>query len=203
MTTSVNIKNRFRFISALTLSLASCLLANSARAASMDAGSRSITLLCPTHIGGDKEFNGNGPNVSQYVGLKKSNSGQSVQLDLYATWKETKSNWTEARLDRDLPLANSPNQAPFTKIWARGANGVYSWQNWTTQYFDAYSEQWVDTDHAYDSFYPSTLPDPGPSKVWWLEEVRMKGDTKGNDVGSCTTDAAHMNLYLPAIWVWY
>lgn len=192
-----------RVLSAVAVGSAGFALPAAAHATSHNAGSRSFQRMCPAHIAGDREFSGNGPDVTQYVALNTESTHRLAILDVFVNWKETKSNWTEAELNQEMILAQSPPDRPFTHVWARNSSGTFAWQTWTALNFDTYLDNYRDTDHALDRFFPSTLPDTGIKKAWWLSEVAINGDTGGNDVGNCTDGDAYASVYLPAIWLWY
>lgn len=204
MNTKSRNKKSVRLLSVLSVAIASTFVAGAAGAASMNVGSRSFQKLCPKHTKGDREFNGNGPYVAQFVGLKKDPTGMVAMLDIEGRWRETKGDVTSAEYWQTHVLGYTPNGAKFTKIWAPDERGNFAWRNWeTTGYYDAYINAYTDTDHAADVFYPSVPPDDSFAKAWWLDKVELKGDTKGNDVGNCTNDDAYMSVFLPAIWLWY
>jgi hypothetical protein len=55
----------------------------------------SILHLCPTHKGGDRDFEGNGPSVTAHVYLSKKNNDKEVWATIYLHAKETTPDWTE------------------------------------------------------------------------------------------------------------
>lgn len=201
--TSFSTSIAIRRFSATAAGLVFAAVAASAHATSHNVGSRSFQRLCPTHIAGDREFGGNGPDVISYVALKTTSSHEPAILDVFTNFKETKSNWTEAELDIDLVLAYAPPGRPFTHIWERTSTGSYAWSSWTALNYDTYLDDYRDTDHSVDRFYPSVMPDTGIDRVWWISEIDHNGDTWGNDVGNCTDGDAYTSVYLPAIWLWY
>ncbi len=130
----------------------------------------SITLLCPTHIGGDREFDGHGPNVKASAALSIKNE-KEIWVTLYLHAKETKSDWTEAEGRWERKLWSAPTGKIIVDIDT-----------------DKSSEaSYTDTDHSLDR--PSVQ---GGSLVSAFE---IMGDTSGNDVGNCTSGDVYMNVY--------
>jgi len=135
----------------------------------------SITRLCPTHIGGDREFDGHGPDVTARATLSKRNNNKEVWVTLYLHAKETRSDWTEAEGTWERILWTVP---AGKKIISFETN-ISSEANYR------------DTDHALDR--PSVQ---GGNLVRTFE---IMGDTGGNDVGNCTSDDVYMNVYFNEI----
>jgi cytochrome c2 len=196
-------ENSKRFLAALAAASVGVALSSTAHATSYNAGSRSFQRMCPAHIAGDREFSGNGPDVTQLVDLKTDSSHRFAILDVWVNWKETKSNWTEAELDQELILGEAPVGRPFTHVWAKDASGAFAWKTWPALSFDMYLESWRDGGHSVNRFYPSDGADTGITKAWWISEFAVNGDTWGNDVGNCTDGDAYASVFLPAIWLWY
>jgi len=133
--------------------------------------------LCPKKIGGDKEFDGHGPVVKASTQLfVKDNNSLWVWLTLRA--KETKSDWTEAYGEWEVPLWNAPIGFRIT-----GFTPSTSTANYT------------DSNHQLD--VPSIT---GGSLVRRFE---MLGDTKGDDIGNCTKDDVYMNVFFNEVQVQY
>jgi hypothetical protein len=140
------------------------------------AGTPSFYRLCPTKIGGDREYSSNGPSVYAYAYLYVV-SGTHLYVRVYMDQLETKYDWSRTRLNRSFWLYTAPS----------GRRIAYPWN-------DRKSEiHYVDTDHAEDVFYP---PDT------LVREFRIKGDTSGNDIGNCTSDDAYLTVYFEPLWVW-
>ena len=129
-----------------------------------------IRRLCPTHIGGDRDFNGHGPEVSASVRLRIENSREIwVQLDLNA--RETRPDHTEAEgrwADRLLFTA------PAGEIIRSIDSDMRSDANYT------------DTDHDVDA--------PSVQGGNLASRFLIRGDTGGNDVGNCTDDDVYMTV---------
>jgi hypothetical protein len=140
------------------------------------AGEPSFYRLCPTKIGGDREYSSNGPSVDAFAYLD-IDSGTHLYVRLYMDQLETKSDWSRARFDQRFWLYTAP----------AGRRIAYTFNHWESKW------HYVDTDHAEDVFYPTdTL----------VREFRIKGDTSGNDIGNCTSDDAYLTVYFEPLWVW-
>ncbi|MEL6589513.1 MAG: hypothetical protein AAFQ87_06725 [Bacteroidota bacterium] len=124
---------------------------------------------CPTHIGGDREFDGNGPNTTCRATLSIVNQDE-VWVEIYFHVKETKSDWTEARYRESFKLGNIPNGFRFNRYLSDTET------IWT----------YTDTDHSVDT--------RSYSSAHLVKEFRAKGDTGGNDVGNCTNDDAYLSV---------
>lgn len=174
------------------------LAASDGRATAQQVGQVSFNRLCPQLVGGDDEFNGNGPEVDAQVTLRRgpgSASNDQVLLDVYMHAIETRSDWTEGEIRRTMSLGVSPSGRRFTHIWAPGPTGAFQWTplgNLPT--YGTATISYVDTDTTLDRFY---------NPQWWVAEIAVNGDTGGGDVGGCGSDDSYMNVRLPAIWFWY
>jgi hypothetical protein len=62
------------------------------------AGTPFYNRLCPTQIGGDREYSSNGPSVVAYASLE-IDSGTRLYVHLYMDQLETESDWSRARFD--------------------------------------------------------------------------------------------------------
>lgn len=136
----------------------------------------SITRLCPNHIGGDREFSGNGPDVTARVSLDTRNSETEIWATLYLHAKETKSNWTEAE-------------------------GTWQRKLWTAE--PGYKIVSIDSDRSSEAHYTDTdhsLDKPSPTGGTLVSAFEIMGDTGGNDVGNCTADDVYMNVYFNEIF---
>lgn len=132
--------------------------------------SPSFSRLCPTHIGGDREFNGHGPDVTATVSIAIRNSNTEIWATIYLHAKETRSDWTEAEGQWNKKLWTAPSGKKIVDITS-----------------DTYSEtSYVDTDHDLDR-----PPVRGGNLV---RQFEIMGDTGGNDVGNCTSDDVYINV---------
>jgi hypothetical protein len=154
-----------------------CLLVvvGTSQATWVNPGPQYILRLCPNHIGGDREYGGNGPSV--FGGAHLYTDGTSLYISFYMLQQETKSDWSTARLDVTFWLYTASPGQTITHIW-----------NATRSTFS-----YVDTNHTLDRFYP-------PDNL--VQEFDVMGDTRGNDIGNCTADDAYLSVYLEPIWVW-
>jgi hypothetical protein len=154
-----------------------CCVTETSHAVWVNVGPRSFTRLCPNHIGGDREYAGHGPEVSASASLAVDSTGQALQVNFFMHQIETKSDWSEAQLERSFRLYTAPFGQRITFIW----NATYS------EIF------YVDTNHALDRFFPADN---------LIQEFAIIGDTRGNDIGNCTADDAYLNAFLESLWVW-
>jgi hypothetical protein len=185
-----------RIVPALAAAFAMTAFAGESLAVSQNAGSRTFLRLCPTHIGGDREFKGHGPEVDASVTLRRAAGNEQVVLDVYLHEIETTSDWSEAEYSRTHSLISAPSGHPYSFIWAPNATGAFAWVslNSNAPTYGSAIINYTDTDHALDRFF---------NPQWWVSEIAIIGDTGGNDIGNCTTDDAYITVRLPAIWFWY
>lgn len=118
---------------------------------------------CPTHIGGDREFDGHGPDVTARTSIYIVN-GKEIWADVYFHVKETVSDWTEAKGEWKYKIwPTIHNTAPANyKI-----RSILSASTTTKRY--------EDTDHS-----PDIINGSGP-----VDNFICVGDTGGDDVGRC------------------
>lgn len=133
--------------------------------------------LCPNHIGGDKEFDGHGPDVSMSAQIYIVNQ-REIWAEVKFHVKETKSNWTEARGEWNRKLWTAPTGEKITNILS-----------------DSYSSgSYTDTDHSIDII---TL---GSGHL--VSYFRSVGDTGGDDVGNCNGDSdSNLSVFFNTIRV--
>lgn len=136
-----------------------------------------ITRLCPTHIGGDRDFNGNGPDVNIRTNLEIRNAKKEIWVQIYLHAKETKADWTEAKGKWDRKLWT----APAGKIISRIESDMSS------------TASYRDTNHSLDR--------PTVTGGTLVSSFEVMGDTRGNDVGNCTSDDVYLNVYFNDITV--
>ena len=197
---TISTTSRRRHLDKILFALAAgalmALSARDGRAASMqNVGQRSFNRLCPQLIGGDDEFNGNGPDTDATLTLRREVGNVEMKLDVYLHQIETRSDWTEGELRRSLSLGTSPTGKPYTHIWAPGSNGAYQWVAFgSNPTYGTATVSYVDTDTTLDRFY---------NPQWWVAEIAVNGDTGGGDVGGCSADDSYMNVRLNAIWLLY
>lgn len=73
-----------------------------------------LTRLCPDHIGGDREFNGNGPITSFKVSI--FNNGNDIYAKVFCDWVETKSDYTHGIFNRDILIGHIPDDLKVLEI---------------------------------------------------------------------------------------
>ena len=194
----MSIKSHRRHFASLLPALAAgtfaTLTASSSHATIMSVGNQSYR-SCPQLIGGDDEFNGNGPDVDASFTLRRAPGNEQIFLDVYMHAMETVSDYTEGEIRRSIALGSSPTGHLITQIWAPSVNGAYQWTALGTRpSYGTATVSYVDTDTTLDRFY---------NPQWWITEVDINGDTDGGDVGKCTNTDTYMNVRLPAIYFWY
>lgn len=131
---------------------------------------KSITRLCPDHIGGDKEFNGHGPTVECWAKLEIRRD-REVWVKIYLHAKETTKDHTEC-------VGN----------WARRLYECESGKTIKRILTDESSDaSYTDTNHELDA--------PAVNGGYLVSRFEVMGDTGGNDVGNCTSDDVYLNVY--------
>jgi len=129
-----------------------------------------INDICPLHIGGDREFSGNGPVVNISCEAFILNE-KDIYVHVYFHVKETKSDWTEGLYEGDIKIYTAPS--------GKKINSIISATSSTANY--------VDTDHSFD------VPTVQGALVDRFEAI---GDTSGKDLGGCNNNAdAELNIY--------
>jgi hypothetical protein len=179
---------------ALAAGMFAMLSASSSHATMLSVGQKTYR-LCPQLIGGDDEFNGNGPDVDATFTLRRGTGNDEIFLDAYMHAIETRSDYTEGEVQKTFSLGSSPTGTKFTQIWAPGPNGAYQWIS--LGIFPSYGTAkltYIDTDTTLDRFY---------NPQWWLTEVDINGDTDGGDVVACGNGDTYLTARLPLIWFWY
>ncbi len=146
---------------------------------------------CPTHEAGDREFNGNGPEVYTSLYLLYDHAF-GIELFAYMNQKETRGDRSEAELLKVYTLA-LPRSEKYTHVWMPDSSGSYRWQPISAR-IDHFDDLYEDHDHQ-----PRTLE----ASRFWLAEVTTNGDTKGNDIGACTTDDAYLTVRTQPLYVGY
>ena len=77
---------------------------------------KDIIKLFPKHTGGDREFAGNGPNVTASVSIKISENQQNVLAHIKCKFVETVSDWTTAEIDFMVSIYEVPMGKKIMKI---------------------------------------------------------------------------------------
>lgn len=131
---------------------------------------------CPAHTEGDRDFNGHGPEVVVWAELRVEGRSK-IYLDYYIKARETRYDWTTAENKWSDLLWTSPGGTSIVKIIS-----------------DKKSEAtYTDTNHKLD------IPLIRGGNL--VQKFEVMGDTRGNDVGNCTTDDVYLNIYLNPIKV--
>ncbi len=118
---------------------------------------------CPTHIGGDREFDGHGPNMTAQARIYIVNE-KEIWAEIYYHVKETVSDWTEAKGEWSYKIwPTSQNPAPPNYKIRRILSSVSS------------ARTHRDDDHSPDILSSSGL----------VDNFICVGDTGGDDVGNC------------------
>jgi hypothetical protein len=134
--------------------------------------------LCPTHINGDKEFEGHGPNMNMSAMLDISTDALSIKLIIDLDAAETVWDWTEARGHWEFILYNAP-----VGWHIQGIN--YPLLPTTCFYKDVDWEE------------DTCLPGFGS----FIQFFKAIGDTHGDDVGNCTLDDTYLTVHTNPIQV--
>jgi len=131
-----------------------------------------INDICPVHIAGDREFGGNGPEVTIRCEARIVNEN-SIYVDVYFHVKETTSNWTEGLFEGDFLIYDDvPNGKKISQITSSIRSHAY----------------YVDNDHSFDN--------PPITNGNLVQSFQSIGDTSGNDLGQCISNSdAELNIY--------
>lgn len=114
----------------------------------------------PPHTRGDREFNGNGPEV--WANAKWINEGTHINFRLWMKAQETRKDWTTAEGERIIQYYTAPPGKRIDRI----VSGAES------------TAHYVDTDHNDDR------QGGGPNGP--VKEFVFRGDRNGDDAGSYT-----------------
>jgi len=126
--------------------------------------------VCPDHIGGDREFAGNGPQVTISCTAYTVND-KDIYVDIYFHLLETYPNGTEGLYDGSIKIYTAPNGKKIERI----ISDTQSTANYT------------DYDILFD--YPTIIGE-------LVDSFKSMGDTGGNDLGQCIQDSdAELNIY--------
>lgn len=149
--------------------------------------------MCPTHVEGDREFNGNGPEV--YTSLYLLYDPElGVELFAYMNQTETRGDRSEAELLTVRKIAPPRSDGEeYTHVWKPDTRGVYDWRPISDR-IDLFSDRYEDGDTQPRTLHPTNF---------WLQEVTTNGDTQGNDIGSCTSDDAYLTVRTSIMYLGY
>lgn len=180
-----------RFFAMTLAGAALSALASPSQAAFDQIPAASFERMCPTHEEGDREFNGNGPDVYTSLYLLYD-AARGLELFAYMNQTETRGDRSEAELLIVQTLA-LPRTDEYTHVWRPDSSGAYGWHRISAS-IDHFSDRYEDQDHR-----PRTLTGP----TFWLAEVTTNGDTRGNDIGACTADDAYLTVRTQPLYLGY
>lgn len=136
----------------------------------------SIKRLCPKHVNGDREFAGHGPDVRASVRLSISRNKRNIVANISLSARETMRNWTTAKGSWSRNIWTAPSGYEIVRILSSKSS----------------TASYRDRNHHIDR------PRPRGSLVKIFE---IMGDTRGNDVGNCTSDDVFMNIFFNRVKV--
>ncbi len=127
--------------------------------------------LCPVLVGGDKEFDGHGPNIDFEISLFIAgvNSDQ-IWYKIKFHLKETTSDWSEANYETSKHFYSIPSSKKLIRIVSKNISNSFE-----------------DLDHKVSIFNYST--------TFVASKIEILGDTSDNDIGNCTDDDSSMSVY--------
>jgi len=131
--------------------------------------------FCPNHVGGDRDFDGNGPIVKASARLLITKDGNRLMLVSTLEAKETQNDFSLATGKWRTRLYSAPRGFKITGIRGKRVSAV----------------TYTDNNHWREFFEPDGFVD-------W---IKINGDTRGNDIGNCTSDDTYMHLRLNPIVV--
>ena len=131
----------------------------------------SRTRLCPRDTRrGDREFKGHGPDVTAKAWLSLHSTNRiALNLSLYAV--ETRKDFTEARGNWQFPVCNVPSGYKINRIITSAKSDT----------------SYRDSNHKLDF--------PAIKNGTLVRKFEINGDTRGNDIGNCTTGDVYMNVH--------
>jgi hypothetical protein len=118
-------------------------------------------LLYPTHINGDREFDGNGPNITLRATLRTSADGTKLEIVIYMYARETTPDWSTAEGTWTFTVYTAPTGWKVSDI--------------------------PFTPNPFEVQYEDTNFDPAFHPCGWMT-FRSIGDTSGNDIGATGGD---------------
>lgn len=73
-------------------------------------------LVPKTLLGGDREFDGNGPNITTTVNVRISDDGRKLLATVYFKAKETKADWSETKGEWERTVYTAPQGRKIKRI---------------------------------------------------------------------------------------
>jgi hypothetical protein len=131
--------------------------------------------LCPIHDVGNKEFNGNGPEVTASVELYHSNTEVRANIDV--VFEETGNGTSKGEIHEDHLLWTAPLGCTINEIVSPLLSTCH----------------YIDDDHSPDLCEPPEQSGP-------VDHFMFRGDTDGDDLGDCIDDA-YASVYFTSIVV--
>lgn len=126
-----------------------------------------IITFTPSHTRGDREYNGNGPNVNARVNIYIDNNTIKARVRMQA--RETKSDWTTAEGSSVFTVYTAPSNRRIISIVSDKETNV----------------NYIDSGHAEDFF------EKGSGEL--IKRFAFVGDTDGDDAGTRTRVKATFN----------
>lgn len=139
--------------------------------------SRSQTKFVPSHIRGDRDYHGHGPDVNLKANLElitNSSGGTTGRIRLAMTAEETVADWTTAQGVRYSPL--------FVTDAGYRVNRIVDSTGRTVYLNDA--KYYRDTDHADDLLSPGYVTSTYYTS--FVQSYIVTGDTSGDEAGTRT-----------------
>ncbi|MEM7106148.1 MAG: thiol-activated cytolysin family protein [Bacteroidota bacterium] len=134
-----------------------------------------IENICPDHIGGDREFDGNGP--MQEASAQLIYDEDEIRVRVMFHLKETTPDWSEALYQEDFLIWTAPSDYEIVSIVSDTQTSVSA----------------EDDDTSLDVF--SQPIDELVSKF------EIMGDTGGLDIGDCTEDDSFLSVFFNQVVV--
>lgn len=125
----------------------------------------------PPHTRGDREFNGNGPNVWCTASIARITNNTQLRISVYMKAEETKSDWTTATGTFYKTVYTAPSGKDIKQILTVPTSD------------DIY---YTDNDHGADTFYRGS--------TGLVNQYVFVGDTAGDDAGVATKVDVTFNL---------
>lgn len=127
--------------------------------------------LCPDHVGGDNEFNGNGPITQTKAAVELRNNDKEVWLTVTFHAREDGGDLTEAYSAWEWKIFTDP----------LGRTIAIESDNFT---------QYAHTDDS-DDLHESAIF----ANTELIKKIEIMGDTSGSDLGFCGIDNTYLSLY--------
>lgn len=140
----------------------------------------------PAKIGGDSDFNDNGPDISITLSLEHRANASQIWVHVYAHWIENIWNWSEAELVKSFRIATAPAGKAYTHVWIGN-----QWVPLGGPVISSVDWSFTDQSWALDT---RSNPD------FWISSISVLGDTHGPDIGATTSDDSYLKFVLPTLY---